>query len=281
MSDAQTDYEKINEALVGDFAEKGISPDSPGFYDSPSFIKIEKQSPSFLNKYAYFVSTKAYEENYIRKAEVEIPFIAEILHGELVKDGRLGACIDVSMVLSRILEAEGYWNYIVNGALSITYPQASGIQKGYFYPVDTTPELRAGHAWLSAPPFSVIDITIKQQPYGESKLEFLPNFVFDKTVSDCGIDVEEVCSPDIVMYHISQGTRESDILSITAPMLSEISGILRPTIHDYSATVMKYIPVAVGAPDTILEKIEGLCLSGRYGIEIYNDIVKPALHKIR
>ena len=37
-----------------------------------------------------------------------IPVIAKLVWEELVKDGRLGARIDIGMILSRILEEEGF-----------------------------------------------------------------------------------------------------------------------------------------------------------------------------
>ncbi len=281
MSNIQHDSARINEMAVKDFIKNGVVPDKPGFYDSPNFVKIEKQYPDFLNNYAYYVHTKTYDEDYLSQAEEDIPFISKLLHGELVKDGRLGACIDLSMVLSRVLEVEGYWNYMVKGALAIEYPKGSGISTSYYWPIDTDVRIKAGHVWLSAPPFNVIDISIKQQPYKRGRSRYLPDYVFDKSISDCDIDVEEVCSPDVIMDLIGRGAGKSEILSIVAPNLSNISKVLRPTVHSYSGTMIKYSPVSTSAPEEGLEKITSLRLGKKYGIEIYNDIIKPALQQMR
>jgi hypothetical protein len=44
---------------------------------------------------------------------------------ELVKDGRLGACIDIGMILSRILEEEGFWELAVS-APDNPFPKMDG-----------------------------------------------------------------------------------------------------------------------------------------------------------
>ena len=43
----------------------------------------------------------------------------------------------------------------------------------------------------------------------------------------------------------------------------------------------RYIACGINAPDADIENIKFLKLNNKYGLEIYNDIIKPALSRIR
>ena len=159
-------------ALEKHFKKLNIDYNSIAFYDSNEFLKQEQKNNRFLELYANYVNEKKYSIEYIERAKKEIPLIAKILNQELKKDGRLGACIDISIVLSRILEKEGYWNYLTKGSLTIDFPIESKIETKYFWSVDDG-EFQSGHTWVVAPPFNVIDIALRQQPYkGEEQKIF-------------------------------------------------------------------------------------------------------------
>ena len=95
------------QTIRNDFESHNIPIDNPGFYDNQNFINIEKQNPKYLNNYARFVQLKPYTQDYLIHAENIISQISHLLHQELATDGRIRACLDVCMVLSRILEKEG------------------------------------------------------------------------------------------------------------------------------------------------------------------------------
>ncbi len=115
------DYSADFQSVLNDFINHNIPIDSPGFYDNPNFINIENKNPTYLSNYAQFVQLRPYSQAYLIQAESTIIQIANLLRHELVSDGRLGACLDVCMVLSRILEREGIWNYLVQGALTLDF----------------------------------------------------------------------------------------------------------------------------------------------------------------
>jgi hypothetical protein len=144
-------YDADLRALESDFRRRGIDTSTPGFYDHPAFVAAEQRDNTFLNRYARYVDVRQHPEDYIHRASVEIPVIAETLHGILVQDARQGACVDMSGVLSRTLDREGFWNYVVKGSLTITFPTHSGIGQRYFRTVDRG-NFVAGHAWVVAPP---------------------------------------------------------------------------------------------------------------------------------
>lgn len=51
-----------------------------------------------------------------------LPIIAEVVRAEVARDGQLGVCVDVSMMLTKILEEEGIWCYALKGALTVLNP---------------------------------------------------------------------------------------------------------------------------------------------------------------
>ena len=91
--------------------------------------------------YDFGVDAVAQELGRVGVTEIVKPDTGQIGSAE----GRLGACIDLSMVLSRILDAEGIWNYVVKGSLTLTFPRS--VQPGpiYFWPIDEG-DFQAGQA---------------------------------------------------------------------------------------------------------------------------------------
>ena len=99
-----------------------------------------------------------------RRAKAIIDNVVSRLHAELVGYERLCACVDISEILFQLLEQEKIWSCCIKGSLTITFPRKAGIDTTYFWSVDHG-NFVAGHAWLSAPPYKVVDISVRQQPY--------------------------------------------------------------------------------------------------------------------
>ena len=267
--------------IVKDFIANDIPIVTPGFYDHKNFIKIEEKNPKYIENYASFVSQKSYECEYLERVEREALLIVNLLLAELEKDGRLGACVDVNMALSKILEKEGYWNYIANGALIIDFPSLANVTKKYFWPYDINPEIKAGHVWCVVPPFHVIDITLKQQPYSGNERMYLPNMVSQKEISICSVESEDIFSPEVREEMRLKGLLGSEMISVAIPELPVFFKVFKPTEIELKGLIFKYVPCAINAPDAELSDIKSLKLNGKYSAEIYNDIIKPALEKFR
>src|SRR5258706_142175 len=114
-------------AMYDDFR---IDRTKPGFYDDKRFLRAESVDPSFIESYGRFVESRPCDEAYLVRSRNEIPEISSLVHRELVADGRLGACVDIGMILSRILEQEGFWNYIVT-SLAVKPREESPIPCGW------------------------------------------------------------------------------------------------------------------------------------------------------
>lgn len=263
--------------LENHYRQHSIPIDEPGFYDDSNFVQFEQKDVRYLETYAAFVAKKEYSDSYLAKARREIPIIVRCMYNELVRDGRLGACVDICLVLSRILEREGYWNYIVKGSVNINFPEESKIGKKYFWTFDDTINTDVGHVWCVAPPFKVIDITIKQQPYRSGESAYLPSFVLGGEVTEDSISPDELCSPSFLDKRREMGLADDQVMAT----LEDCFSVFKPVLFTYGKTAIKYITCGITAPDADLEDIKCLELSGRHGIEVYKTVIAPELDRIR
>jgi len=258
------------EELAEDFRCRGISFDLPGFCDDPSFFEVERGDPHYLNHYAAFVAKRPYEPNYLARAKVIIDNAVSLLHKELVEHGRLGACVEISEILFRILEQEKVWSCCIKGSLTITFPRKSGIGTRYFWSVDHG-NFAACHAWLCAPPYAVVDISVKQQPY-QGKLEkYIPDRILTTNTRPVIVDVEDIVSPTSRMELSAYGVPPHQHLSEVAPLIPDIfdsfPAIAVPGLQGAS---LKYSPVAIHAPEDKLPDMKNMIFRGQTPWQLYH-----------
>ncbi len=258
--------------LIGLYKENSIDISCPGFYNDPNFVKLEQQNPEFLNQYASFVQQKDYSFEYLEKAEKTIEVIGNILFKELMKSNQLGRCIDVSMILAKILEKEQLWNFAMVGALAVEFPTPMHIPNSYFYMHDINKT--AGHVWLYAPPFKLIDLTLKFQQYLPNQkrgIARLPGIALEKGLEFYTPQIKEICSPEFrSIYKINNIPKGIEMFQNT----------FHPFKINYKNAVVKYIPCGITASDGSLEENTSIQLNGRVGIEIYDQLIKPELNKL-
>lgn len=268
--------------LVKVFKDLNINTKKPGFYDNKAFIEVERAIPDFLNQYANFVASKVYSQGYLARAEHEIPIIAGILFNELKKSGRMGACADISMVLSRCLEEEGFWNYIAAGPLTIHFDSKSGKSDKYFWPVDKSlPHGAVAHAWVVAPPFTIIDLSVSFQSYSDGEAVLIPAYVLDKTEAIASYSAVDIFAPEIRAKLYSSGYTIDKMIQNTLPSALPVIKRFPPRKVVGDHATLKYITIAIKAPDGLFEKMENISFCGKRPYEVYQKVVKPALHKTR
>ncbi|PGW34015.1 hypothetical protein COE04_15895 [Bacillus cereus] len=260
-----------------DFLNNKIDVSAVAFYDSEEFKNVERNNPSYLENYAKFVQLKQYDSSYLNMVREKLPFIAELLYKELKKDGRLGACVDLSLTLSRILEKEGIWNHIVFGSLNIDFPPKSNLPRGHFWTINHDNRKRvAAHAWLVVPPFRVVDLTVKiQRNHSLKQRKYLPDMVLSEKVRSYVPKAEDLINDQIIYSYKESGIK--DVLALEIPKFKQFNNIFPAVSTKYNDTLLHYIPTAISAPDGPLEEAFNLELNGRYGYKIYQDIIQPAL----
>lgn len=264
------------EKIERDFIEHGISIEKPGFYDDPAFIDIEKTNPGILDNYSRYVHERPRSIEYDLHSRKVIPIIAREFYLQLKRNGRLGACIDISALISRALEREGIWNAIIKGALTINYPLLSQIPPSYYWPVDHG-QFAAGHAWVMAPPFFVIDVAVQLQPYIQSKVQYLPEMICDEATRLTRGTIEDLISPGIRREFSLLGIPRHQHLQYANPKGSAYLSSFPARLLSYKGTTLKYIFFGTTAPDTPFEDMRSIEFEGKSGFEIYKELISPAL----
>jgi hypothetical protein len=262
------------------FEKHGIDFSKPGFYDDPQFIEAESRDGSFLETYGKAVARRTYSEAYLARARREIPAIARLVWEELIKDGRLGACVDVSMILSRVLEQEGFWNYLVKGSLTINFAASHGLTPRFFWSWDLVQQrFAAAHAWVVAPPFGVVDISLKQQPFKKGQgQELLPDMMVSEHLKTVDPDPRDIFSPSFLL---AEKTLPGKSISKFAPRLRQFFKDFPPLVGEHDGTQMKYTTVAISAPDAPFPNMVGWPINGRTGYEFYMNVLRPQLKHLR
>lgn len=253
------------------FRKLGIDYSRPGFYDTPEFKAVEKKDPAFIAAYGEYVDSLDYSEDYLETSRREAVEAASFLFGELVKDGRRGACIDASGVLQRILDRQGIWNYFVGGGVRIQFPASSGIRNEYFWPiVHPDNPAKTGHAWLHVPPFKVVDITLPVQGYSRNIAEHFEGFIaVDDSVPSVAEAGDLYETEVIEMYRKNHGTLPT--LDNLHPQQRQFMSVFPAFEVTYGRLKLKYIPMHISAMDSDLENMQNLCLSGKYPGELYRE----------
>jgi hypothetical protein len=270
--------------VVAELRAHGIDCARPGFYDQAEFVAQERRDPSFLEWYAQFVATVPVEPNYVARVRREVPVIAAVLHENLVADGRLGACVDIGMLFSRILEEEGFWNCQINGSLKVEFPARAALRPQHFWSFDYSLQgFAAAHSWLVVPPYSIVDVAVRQQPYRVGR-DLVPPFVLSESRERASPEVERVISHEVrAAVRRDFGTRLSDdeVARLIAPNWLKFRNVFPPTVVRQADVTLTYDAVAVGAPDAPFEEMDGWKMNGRLGIQLYRESVQPALRALR
>ncbi len=173
---------------------------APEFYNHPEFLAAETKNPEFLWEYADYVRSRSYSEEYILKASGSVPGIVQFLFDALFADGRLGACLDISLAASKILEKYGFWNVIQTGSLTAELPNARSRKirrRPEFMPPGRN--AKGGHAWLVVPPFIHVVLTVTRQQENEDMRDLLPPFIITTEVGLVeGVRLEDMADPALM-----------------------------------------------------------------------------------
>ena len=270
--------------LQEDFAEAGISTDAPGFYEDFQFIRREHKDPTYLDNYARFVQWRPYDETYLDRADRIVHIVAAELQLAMQLDANQPSYDESPLVISRILEREGIWNYVVHGALSIAFPSGSGFEPHWFPSVDAERATRkvSGYTWVVAPPFQVIDLTIQTQDFPHPVGHLLPKIILEqkKDTAPAVDDPTEILSAAAIDETRQAGLSLEEGLDRLAP------GYNCRFAPDFPActflrdeTRFKFVPMKIVTTEDAIEQFKGFVSKGRPAIEIYEQEIKPRLLK--
>jgi hypothetical protein len=145
----------------------GIETQQFGFYDQPAFVAIEQANPAALEWYSSWVLQRPRDAAYNQYARTTVRKVASIVEQRLAASRALGACVNAATAMARMLDELGVWSFAVRGSLTIEIPTQPEAGRRYFPECDllADPEAATGHAWLVAPPFLVVDLTLRHQKW--------------------------------------------------------------------------------------------------------------------
>lgn len=266
---SQNDFEEF-------FREARIDCSKPGFYDEPTFIEIEKGNPSFLEMYADYIDSMTFSSDYLRKAKSITLEVVEFVYEKLSKDGLKGACLDVCGIISRLLEKEGIWNYVIKGGLTIGFDRNTGLATTYCTPIMTHDNPAVlGHAWVVAPPFRVVDVAFSYQHYTCGEEKYLRGYIAEENVERATLQVKDLIDMDAMKLHVKQYGRlptMQDIKMLFPALFSRIEkygifGVKLPQAR------LKYVSCAVSFCEAPLEEVANIKLLGKSPIELYKEFL--------
>jgi hypothetical protein len=262
--------------LEAQFRELGVDSSTPGFCDSPAFLRAERRNARVMDLYAEFIETRSYEAKYLAEARKKIEIVAETVRDAIEKDGRPGACVHASGIIGRMLDKLGIWNYVAKSTLTITYPASAGITPNYFWALDTG-DFDSPHAIVVAPPFAIIDVTLRYQQYGGGETKYIPHSVLADKYSSTEWNGADLASDNLRAYLRSRGSDVASFLRANRPHVLQTIASLPPRQVSHEATRMKYVIVAVGGFIEQLDDIVGYNPNGRTAREIFDQDVMPLI----
>jgi hypothetical protein len=251
------------------FRSHGIDFSSPGFYDQSKFAAIERRDSRFLESYAMYVHSRLYSPDYLAQVEPKIMRVARFLYETLKADGRRGACIDASLTMSRFLEREGIWNCVIAGGAVLDIPS---LTPRYFWPMRAPGNSAlTGHAWVCAPPFRVVDITISLQAYPTQYRPHLPEFIAAKHTHETSVIASELYEPEYRAHFFARYGRVPNIrdMETVDPYVLQVAKEFGVFWVEAQRAKVKYIPCQITASDGPLEAIQNFCPSVPSSLVLY------------
>jgi hypothetical protein len=272
--------------LQEDFAQAGIATDSPGFYEDFQFIRRENKDPTYLDNYARFVQWQPYKSSYLEKAEEVIHIVVAEMQLALQFGATQAAYDETPLVISRILEREGIWNFVVHGAMSVVFPAGLGFEPYSFweFDADTGSKKPTGYTWLYAPPFDMIDLSIQTQDFPHPVGHLLPRVVLEKDTEVTAGEPTELMSPAAIAETQKAGLSLEEGLDRFAPGFRDRFAPDFPA-HAFrkidTDTSFKFIPTRVITTEESLEQFKNFVSKGRKAMQVYEQEIRPRLKALK
>jgi hypothetical protein len=221
------------------------------------------------------VECRTYDPHYLAEARSKIEVAAEVVRAAVAADGRLGACVDASGMLARMLDRLGVWAYVAKVTLTVNFNPSTGHSPQYFWVLDEG-RFVAAHAVVVAPPYYVVDVTVKHQHYNEATSSLMPDKLLVDEFTTAQWEPEDLANPAIRAAATVRGPFDL-YLKRHHPQMPEVMHALPARRANRGLVGCKYVPVAVGGTIEDLEGMTGYKPCGRTALELFRDEVLPRL----
>ena len=268
-------FERIDE-IAADFANRGIIADAPGFFDDPAFMAAEAEDPKYLANYARFIEHRELSRTDRRRSAACALVVAKEVGAAVAEDGRPGLCVNVCAAMSRMLDAQGVWNYVVRGNALVRVRSGPCLLEAGFHAVDVDVDHYA-HSWLVVPPWRVIDVTLAQQGFQPEVARALWSPVAIRSLEGPRIEVPTLYSDVAANLAIARyGSVEEDA-RVEYPFMMDLLRWFPGGHFRKGAATLAYQTTGIIAPDERLEGMLGIQLAGKSFDTVYRERVLPAL----
>ncbi|WP_299933016.1 hypothetical protein [uncultured Pelagimonas sp.] len=276
MNGDKNQFDRLNKELT----DLGVKTDQFGFCDEREFLAAERSNPTILETYAKWVMLRPRDANYDAHVNRIVPKLAQLVAAVLEEDELEGSCEMACSLLTKSLDRLGVWSVGIVGSSTFEV-KGKNIWRG-LHTVDRPdfPGARLGHTWVCAPPFIVVDASIKRQRWsGDAIYPYVPSIILDNHGQKTKPTPKDVISSEIrgemMMVH---GTIPDGVIYQREPNLKKFSETFPATEVMVDELTARYIPTAASLADGTLEEINGGGDKGRIGREIWNDVIMPAFN---
>jgi hypothetical protein len=222
------------------------------------------------------VEVRKYSHDYLVATKRKIELVSHAVASAVRADGRQGACVDASGMVGRMLDSLHVWNYVVKATLTVQFGPKTGLRDRFFWDLDEG-EFAAAHAYVVAPPFGVVDVTIGEQDWDEKRKKVIPKQVLSESWDAANAELADIANDKIQMFALSRGIGLRDFLATNYPHYLDVMDVLPARLVKFSEVSLKYVPIGVGGTIEQLEGITAYKPGGRTALEIFDDEVKPQL----
>lgn len=257
------------------FAKRNIPTEEIAFYNDPHFGAAEQKDPTFLELYAAWVRLRPRDASYDRHVRRTIHRTIEVLAPEIARDPQKGVCIDASLMLAKMLELEGIWCYVARGALTIESSTLGS--PTHFWAYDD--EQVAGHAWVVAPPFEIIDVALGNQLFTHGEDRLVPQSIVVEQPLRVAPAATDYFSTNVLQRaYLEYGPLPKDIHLRIQPHLARIIEFFPSFEVPLERAKLRYAAAGVTMSDgKSVYTITSRRWNGKFPGELYDDIVRPAL----
>lgn len=158
----------------------------PGSYDDAWFLQWEREDPAGAPlEYARHVLTRARSVAEDERTRIAVAAVSRTITTAPEILAMPGQCAKIAMVGVRLLESMGVWCFGVKGSMESIFSPQTRLDSAYFWTHDLKdfPGAMTGHMWIVAPPFHVVDLSIRLQRWQSREAEHLPDAVLDDVAS--------------------------------------------------------------------------------------------------
>ena len=258
--------------LLRRFEHLGIDPSMPGFFDDPKFLVEERKDRRFLETYTEWVIHRERTPEYDDHVRGVMAKLSPIISARLDGHQWFGACVAVTLMVTRMLDRLGVWSAVTRG--SVTLRTSDGGSRHFrIVDEDEGQGSETGHYWLVVPPFDIVDLTLHHQRWipGDEKYQAIaPKILLAEGTEVVQAQADDVIAPEMLRSGLAAEIHRH------LPDQKRFSAIVPARRVALDGLELRYVASGSTAPDAPLDGINSGGRAGVPAIQIWNEDVAPA-----